>query len=106
MSLHRSLAKGDQLRRHRNVLTREERIRKLEQEGRWEEGESVLGLPKVRNIKATVRKKPKAVKAEAAAEAGAEGAEAGAEGAEGAAAGTEAASQAAETTEGKGKKKG
>ena len=66
MSLHRSLAHGDALVRHRNVLTRGERIARLEEEGRWKEGDSILGLPKVRNIKILVKKKK--VKAEEAVE--------------------------------------
>ncbi len=48
MSLHRSLVAKTALKRHRNVLTRAERIQRLEDEGKWERGESVFGLPKVR----------------------------------------------------------
>ena len=59
MSIHKSLSAGDRLRKHRNVLTRDERIARLEKEGGWKEGESVLGLPKVRNIKVVARKKTK-----------------------------------------------
>jgi small basic protein (TIGR04137 family) len=57
MSLHRSLAAGGRTKRHRNVLTREERIAKLEDEGRWDEGMSVFGLAKVRSIKPVTGKK-------------------------------------------------
>ena len=71
MSMHSSLSKTSAGNRHRNVLTREERIAKLLDENRWTEKKSVFGLPKVRNIKVvTTKKKPKK---EAAAEA-AEGA--------------------------------
>ena len=59
MSIHKSLSVGDRLRKHRNVLTRDERLARLEKEGRWREGDSVVGLPKVRNIKVASRKKPK-----------------------------------------------
>ena len=59
MSIHKSLSSGDRLKKHRNVLTRDERIVRLEKEGRWKDGESVLGLPKVRNIKVVARKKAK-----------------------------------------------
>ena len=56
MSLHRTLNRGDQLKRQRSVLTREERIARLEDEGRWNEGEdSIFGLPKVRTMKRKVK---------------------------------------------------
>ena len=74
MSIHRSLVAEGGSRRHRNVLSREERIAKLEDEGRWDETASVYGLPKVRSIKASTGKK-KVKKEEAAVEgAGVEGA--------------------------------
>ena len=57
MSIHRSLAAGDKLKRHKNVLTREERIQRLLDEGRWEEGNSIFALPKVGNIKRVGKKK-------------------------------------------------
>ncbi|MFO8006758.1 MAG: small basic protein [Candidatus Brocadiia bacterium] len=49
MSLHKSLKPKNRLVRRRNVLTRSERIERLEEDDRWdpEEG-SVFGLPKVR----------------------------------------------------------
>jgi len=82
MSLHKSLLAGRRAGRHRNVLSREERIAKLEDEGRWDEnGSSVFGLPKVRSIKQVAGKKAKKKEEEAAAaaEPGAEGAAEGAE---------------------------
>ncbi len=60
MSLDKSLKSRDSLVRHRNVLTRAERLEKLEEEERWAEGTSVLGLPKVVHRKATLAKKEKA----------------------------------------------
>ncbi len=49
MSLHKSLKQKNLLVRQRNVLTRAERIERLEEDDRWEEGEdSVFGLPKVK----------------------------------------------------------
>jgi small basic protein (TIGR04137 family) len=72
MTMHRSLRKSDSLARHRNVLSRVERIEKLEDKQKWEpEDNSVFGLPKVRSIKA-VRKKKKKEEEEAAPAAGAE----------------------------------
>ena len=67
MSLDKSLKSRDSLVRHRNVLTRAERLEKLEEDDRWAEGASVLGLPKVLHRKATLAKKIKE-KAEETAE--------------------------------------
>ena len=41
------------------MLTREERLQRLELEGSWDETKSVLGLPKVRNILVTAGGKKK-----------------------------------------------
>lgn len=76
MSIHKSLRPKDRLRRHRNVLTRSERIEKLMGEEKWTEDESVFGLPKVKQQKAHRTHKEK--KVEETPEA-AEGVEAGAE---------------------------
>jgi small basic protein (TIGR04137 family) len=73
MSIDRSLKIKGALSRHRNVLTRAERIEKLKDEERWSEGESLLGLPKVAHRKSHAGRKeapPKAaVTEEEAAEA-------------------------------------
>lgn len=61
---------------NRNVLTRAERIAKLKEQERWQDGGSVLGLPKVRVVKLALKKKKKAK-----TEEGAEGAAATAGGA-------------------------
>jgi small basic protein (TIGR04137 family) len=66
MSIDRSLRLRDALVRHRNVLTRAERIDRLKDEERWEEGKSVLGLPKVVHRKSHAGKK--AAKEKAAVE--------------------------------------
>ena len=42
------------------MLKRGERLARLEEEGRWQEGESILHLPKVRNIKIVIKKRKKA----------------------------------------------
>lgn len=52
MSVDRSLKVKGALKRHRNVLSREERVKVLRQEDRWEEGQGVTGLPKVGHRKA------------------------------------------------------
>jgi len=68
MSIDRSLKLKDALVRHRNVLTRAERLDVLKDEERWNEGDPVTGLPKVAHRKSAAGKK---AKAEAAAEAAA-----------------------------------
>lgn len=49
---------------NRNVLTRVERIAKLLETDRWEEGDPILGLPKVRVQKISLKKKKKVKKEE------------------------------------------
>ena len=66
MSLDKSLKSRDSLVRHRNVLTRAERLVKLQEEERWSEDASVLGLPKVIHRKAVLAKKTKEKAAETA----------------------------------------
>ena len=72
MSLDKSLKSRDSLVRHRNVLTRAERLDKLEEDERWSEGASVFGLPKVLHRKAALAKKDKE-KGEESADTTAEG---------------------------------
>jgi small basic protein (TIGR04137 family) len=61
------LRTGGSLTKHRNVLTRSERIKILEEGGNWREGQnSVLGLRKVKSIKIAAKKK--AAKKDAAAD--------------------------------------
>lgn len=57
MSIDKTLKSKSSLARHRNVLTRAERIEKLKEVGKWEDGRSPLGLPKVGHRKVTVGKK-------------------------------------------------
>src|SRR5687768_9074125 len=54
MSLDRSLKSANALVRHRNVLTRDERLDKLKEQEKWREGQSVFGLPKVAHRKMAV----------------------------------------------------
>ncbi len=51
MSIHPSFAGSGALKKHRNVLSRAERIERLKAEGRWDPKVGVFNLPKVRNIK-------------------------------------------------------
>ena len=66
MSIHKSLKLKNSLARQRSVLTRWERIEKLKDEDRWSEGDSVMGLPKVRT-KFKIRSRKSIKKAEAEA---------------------------------------
>jgi small basic protein (TIGR04137 family) len=67
MSLDPSLKGANALIRHRNVLTRAERLEKLKEEEKWTDAKSVFGLPKVAHRKATVAKTVKEEAAEATA---------------------------------------
>ena len=98
MSLDRSLKGANALVRHRNVLTRAERLEKLKEEEKWNESKSVFGLPKVGHRKQELAKTAKEETAEGAAAPAAGGAApAAAAGAKGAApaAGAKAAAPAA-----------
>lgn len=54
----------------RNVMNRTERLAKLKEQERWKQGDAVLGMPKVRVEKPSLKKKKK-VKAEGEEAAGA-----------------------------------
>jgi len=60
MSLDRSLKSASSLVRHRNVLTRDERLARLQSEEKWDESKPVFGLPKVANRKLEIAKAEKA----------------------------------------------
>ena len=65
MSMHKSLKLKNTLQRQRSVLTRWERIEKLMEQDKFIEGDSVLGLPKVRTkFKVRSRKSIKREEAE------------------------------------------
>jgi len=61
MSIDASLKAANSLIRHRNVLTRAERIERLTDADKFTAKSTVLGLPKVGNRKAAVIKKEKTV---------------------------------------------
>ncbi len=71
MSVDRSLRLKSSLERHRNVLSRAERVAQLQEQEKWTEGRAPLHLPKVSHRKAKAGKKKAAPKAEAGAEAAA-----------------------------------
>jgi small basic protein (TIGR04137 family) len=66
MSIDKSLRRKNQLARARSVLTRAERIAILKEDGRFPDGRSPFGLPKVRVLK--IGGKPKKAKKEEAAD--------------------------------------
>jgi len=70
MSIDKSLRRKNTLARARNVLTRGERIAKLQADDLWPDARSPYGLPKVKVIKVVVKK----AKKKEVAEEGAEGA--------------------------------
>ena len=76
MSIDRSLKIKGALKRHRNVLSRAERIEKLKEEERWTEEDSLLGLPKVAHRKSHAGRKEKAAPTKEAVSEAATGAEA------------------------------
>lgn len=69
MSIDRSLKTASSLTRHRNVLSRAERIARLTDEERWDESKGAFGLPKVANRSVKVGKKAKKEKEEGTAAA-------------------------------------
>ena len=68
MTIDKSLKVKGSGAQNRNVLTRAERIEKLIAAEKFKEGDKVLGLPKVRVVKLSLKKKKKA-KAEEGADA-------------------------------------
>ena len=64
MTLDKSLKVKAGAIKQRNVLTRAERLQKLQEADRWQEGDGILGLPKVRVQKLSLKKKKKVKKAE------------------------------------------
>ena len=64
MSVDPSLKIKSALARHRNVLSRAERIDRLKEEERWSEGDPLFGLPKVSNRKVGTSKETSAAKEE------------------------------------------
>jgi len=87
MSIDKSLRRKDSLQRARSVLTRGERIKKLQELEKWQDGRSPFGLPKVKVVKVVIKKAKKAKEEKPEGEAAA---------AEGAAPAAAAAAPAAE----------
>jgi small basic protein (TIGR04137 family) len=87
MTIDKSLKVRRGATRNRSVLTRVERIARMQEADNWKEGDSPLGLPKTRVRKLTMKKKKKKKEEEGAEGAAAPAAgKAAAGGAKGAAA--------------------
>ncbi|RIK72169.1 MAG: small basic protein [Planctomycetota bacterium] len=86
MTIDKTLKVARGLVRSRSVLTRAERLTRLKDADRWHEGDSPVGLPKVRVYKLSMKKKKKKEAEEGAAGAAAPAAGAAAAPAAGAAA--------------------
>lgn len=74
MTMDKSLQIRAGMARSRSVLNRAERIARLQSTDRWAEGQSPLGLPKVRVYKLAMKKKKKRKEEEEGAEGAAAGA--------------------------------
>ena len=59
MTIDKSLKVKRGMNTNRSVMTRVERLKVLAESGRWEEGDSPLGIPKVRVRKISMKKKKK-----------------------------------------------
>jgi small basic protein (TIGR04137 family) len=59
MTMDKSLRRRAGMTGQRSVLSRVERLEKLRQSDRWQEGDSPFGLPKVRVFKLALKKKKK-----------------------------------------------
>lgn len=89
MSQHPSLRSDSVGAKHRNVFKRLERVKKLQEMGKWSDGSTAYNLPKVKSQKVKMKKeaKVKEATAEGAAAPGAAAPAAGAKPAAGKAAG-------------------
>ena len=74
MSQHPSLREDSVGAKHRNVLKRFERVKKLQEGNKWGSKNSAFGLPKVKSMKVKVKKTKEAPAEGAAAAAPAAGA--------------------------------
>ena len=72
MTIDRSLRVRKGMLSNRNVLKRAERLEKLKETERWQEGDSIFGLPKVKIQKVALKRKKKVKKVDEADEAATE----------------------------------
>lgn len=74
MSQHPSLRVSDKDKKQRSVLKRHERVKALKEKEKWEEKDSVFGLPKVKVTRFKIKKEKAAVAPEGVEGAAAPGA--------------------------------
>jgi len=72
MTIDRSLRVRKGMLSNRNVLKRAERLEKLKETERWQEGDSIFGLPKVKIQKVALKRKKKVKKVDETDEAATE----------------------------------
>ena len=72
MTIDRSLRVRKGMLSTRNVLKRAERLEKLKETERWQEGDSIFGLPKVKIQKVALKRKKKVKKVDETDEAATE----------------------------------
>jgi len=77
MSIHPSLKSTEKEKKQRSVLKRSERIKMMQEKGKWKEGDDVFGLPKIKTLKIKIKKEKAAEKPEGAVEEAAVSAAAG-----------------------------
>lgn len=56
MSIHPSLSISEKDKKQRSVLKRSERIRTMMEKGKWNKGDSVFGLPKIKTVRIKIKK--------------------------------------------------
>ena len=71
MSIHPSLAISEKGKKQRSVLKRSERLRMMLEKGKWREGDSVYGLPKIKTVRIKIKKEKVEKATEATAAQGA-----------------------------------
>ncbi len=64
MAQHPSLRSKEKSKQHRTVLKRFERVKELKAKEKWEDGDSVFGLPKLKVLKFKLKKEKAAPAAE------------------------------------------
>ncbi|MBU3958989.1 MAG: small basic protein [Candidatus Omnitrophica bacterium] len=62
MSIHPSLRSSDKDNLQRSVLKRIERLRIMLEKGKWQEGDRVFGLPKIKTLRIKIKKEKAAEK--------------------------------------------
>lgn len=73
MSIHPSLAISEADKKTRSVLKRSERLKMMQEKGKWKEGDAVCGLPKIKTIRVKIKKEKVAKAADETAAAAAPG---------------------------------